>query len=607
MHRMLKTIAKYIASKQARQTPPSPPKDWETLRSAIHGWVSITDGQLSIQNPEHYGAYATIIIPENQHLQVFVNDCPVVGEVVLAAHYKVDIQLTRSEPTVYLESSISTDKLAVHLSVRATPGQNWRLKDSPPTRRLVLALVAIQESDEEIPVVSEEEIRAHLRQRGLTGQEDERAIRLLCSGTSTSEVVLRGQAPFLGRPRSYRELHLATEVDELIHKTRLSPVTTGTVLADADCGIAPRPGRDVFGEEIPVGHLNPVHKMGQGVIQVNQHVVAACDGRPMFTKHHIEVLPEYYVEGDICADHKETHFDGNVVVHGSILEGVRLEASGSVIVSGNVIQATVIANHDIYVCGTVNSAHLEAGHSKYIRDAMAMLVQRLTREVEMFHTDYLSVKEQVMKRFDAYSVLPRVPIILLENHHSALAADAERFTRDFNKERTIIANPKYMTIHTLLNEKWQGKNRSSLSDKESELLLKTLQDYETSLQTEESRVALIHVQSVTSSTLAATGNIIVAGKGCASSTLESQRTISIHGSLRGGFAVANRSIYVTELGNEYGMETSVRVADANGFVRATVRHPNTLIQVGHSRDVAYTLEQNVRIRGGFIYENTARR
>jgi uncharacterized protein (DUF342 family) len=562
--------------------------------SIVHGTVSVVNGEINVKDPEPYGSFATISIPDDPRIEVMIDGNKVSGRVVVSESHTIEVTFHETEPSVTYDISVSDDSMSVSMKVNVVSGSTLKLKDTEPVRHLTLAV-------EEVPIppepISPEKILDLLKERGFKGHVDYTALNRLCYATVTrEEVIIHGTPPRPGRPVRFQKVLVPVEADSNTRKMRLSTVSTGTTIAVFEPEIAGLPGRDVYGNIIQPETKSVMPTFGSGVIEVNGYIVAARDGRLVFTKKRIDVVPEYVIEDDLTAQHGEIIFEGNVVVIGAVLEGASVNATGAVTVYGSVKHATIRGEHGVTVTGHITGSRIWAGHRQWLYTHLASLVKTMIVRLERFLDDYRTMVEYAMKRFDAYTVIPQIPTLLLDRRYPELDDDFNSFIKD-DFDQLLSLDISYRSLYELIRAKWQGIHRASIREEDIQSLLSSLKEYLLEIESTRTDMSIISALSVTSSMLYATGNILIKGKGSVSSTLESGNSISVSGHVRGGFLTAKKAIYVGELGNPYGIESSVRVTDKHGVVRIKTRYPNTVVEVNGERNRCYDIERNVRMGG----------
>ncbi|MCL6445152.1 MAG: FapA family protein, partial [Alicyclobacillus sp.] len=395
--------------------------------------------------------------------------------------------------------------------------------------------------------------------------------------------------------------------DPVHRRMRISTVPLGTTVAILEPEIPGVPGRDVFGREVPCPKHRPLPVLGQGVVDVNGRIVATREGRFLLTKSRIDVVPELLIPHDLSSKDGKIEFDGNVVVLGSVLDGSFINASGSVEVHGSVLCSTVMGEHGVYIANAIVGSEVMAGQSKFLYAKLYSVVKDCLKDFLQFRTEYKEVVDYVTKHRQGDVRIPSIANMLLSKRHSNL----ERSLMELGSDNHRLANTdeRYKQIVLELRSKWSGIGRTNIYERDIDLLHRYLKDYAGYVESLMSAdLANVKSASVTSSSVRASGKIVITGAGVYASSFEAGDSIVVRRTVRGGFLVAKNSVHVDELGTPSGTETSVKVLSPSGKVRIRMRHPNTLIQVGERRDRNIEAEVNAMWRGkGHANPNASRR
>ncbi len=125
-----------------------------------------------------------------------------------------------------------------------------------------------------------------------------------------------------------------------------------------------RPGRDVFGAEIPAAPGEPaVVFAGTGVIISSnaREFTAEIEGRVVFEENVLSVSPLLEISHDIDYAIGNVDFAGRVVVNGSLLDGFSIVARHGVEIRGDMGAGRIFSEGDVVIAGGVKgrgSAHI---------------------------------------------------------------------------------------------------------------------------------------------------------------------------------------------------------------------------------------------------------
>ncbi len=563
--------------------------EFEEVRSAQHGTVTVVNNQLFVTNPDDEGSFATLVIPDDPRLTVVIDGQKCVGEVVVHANQHIEVSLDKRPPSIRFSTKVTKDNMEVIGRIDVIPGEEHRLRDLEGVHRAVLEI----ETRKLLPnPLSIGEIIAQLESAGYVGILDHSGVETIAQTKDTVEcIVLRGTPPVPGRAARYRPVELPKVYDPLQRRMRISTVTIGTTVAVLEPEIPGTPGRDVFGREIPCVVNRSLPALGQGVIELNNRLVAGRSGRLFFTKNYIDVIPELVIHHDLSSKDGKIEFDGDVVVLGSVLDGSYIKASGRVQVYGSVLRSTVMGERGVFVREAIVGAQVVAGASRFLYRTLHSRLRGCLTAYEQFLAEYRELMEHARKRIEQHTRLGLLANALLTARHP----DLERLLQSIcdDPDGLLNADDRYRRIVGEIRSKWFGIGRTNITEQNVKDLHRMLVDYVSHIESmEQAESAMVKAASVTSSSVRASGSIVITGAGSYSSSLDAGHVIVVRGSVRGGFLAAKHMIDIHELGTPFGTETSAKVEHPSGRIRIRIRHPNTLLQVGRTRDRNLVVEYN---------------
>jgi uncharacterized protein (DUF342 family) len=234
------------------------------------------------------------------------------------------------------------------------------------------------------PASIEDVIRA-LTEAGVVFGVDQEALRQACALGSTSPVaVASGKSPEDGMDASFEELvpqtvDRAPKVDALgfidyrehgaitlvqagAPLMRRTPATMGVEgLTIRGKPLPPRPGRDEpFAAELPGARVD--EKDGN-------LLTASITGQPVRVRCGVSVEPVLRV-AEVNLATGNIYFNGTVEVEGEVIQGMKIQAGGDIVVGGTVDGAHLEAGGNIQVSGgVIANAHLRARGSVTARFA----------------------------------------------------------------------------------------------------------------------------------------------------------------------------------------------------------------------------------------------
>lgn len=559
-----------------------------------NGTVRIQSGQIRVTNPQNLGHFATIEIPTDPRILVYVNDHPAVGRILVQEQDSIVLKMNNIQPTSRLTTTESPDKMEIIAVRQITPGERYKLLDHEAATHIVLQINSEVVHPDPLPAGFVVEL---LQAAGYQGALDDEAIEQLCKAKETTELtVLRGTRPISGTPDRYVEIEQPQVYDPLRRRMHTSTVMVGMKVATLVRGTPGLPGHNVFGEEIEAPPLPASPTLGHGVAEIGDILVTLRNGRLVFTADTIDVVPELIIEHSLTSKDGNIDFDGDVIVHGSVLDGTYVQSSGTITVHGNVTCATLMGERGVFVSGSIVGSQIIAGQSKLLYQKTEATLRTCLTEYERFRQEFKTLFHHAQNHVSKVANMHMIAHLILEQRHPTLLRSFEQLSNDFND--LLSRDTLFAQLNHELRSKWLVIQRTNIHEQDVEFLHEQLVGFLSRLQTIASgEAADIRVNTVTSSVLRATGKIIVTGTGVYTSSLDSDDAILIKGSIRGGFVIAKHTVRAYELGTRSATETAVKVLDNSGLIAIKIRHPNTVLQIGNQRNRNLEEEHNVSYRG----------
>lgn len=560
---------------------------------AKHGCIRIIGSVVHAADPNEHGIYPTLSIPEDENLVVYINNEVVVGRRVVSEQDAIGFSLSQSTGRREYHVDISDDSMQVKVRAKVVIGTRRNVEDVQSTLNAVLK-VTEEPAYPETGLVSD--ITGLLDKLGLTGTLDFPAMTELCSTRETIErIVLRGLPSQPGSPAKYIPLQKRAEV-HLDGRPNLTSgtVTAGTPVARVTPGLPSIEGRDVYGKTLSAPAIKESQRLGPGILQINDRLIATRDGRFVITKAKVDVIPEMVISHDVEARNGDIAFDGNLVIHGSVLDGVKIRCTGTVTVYGDVCHAQIRAERGLFITGNIVGSSLIAGYTVFQYFQFKNWLKELLSECNRFLSEYTICMKRALERPDSAHVVPMLAPSLFEKRYGHLQEQLDHFLK--KHADLSLWDKDFSELSKFVPSKFFGIYRSRMTENDVLQLSKMLTDYINNIEKSMSaEKAVISAKTASTSSIVATGNIKFSGAGVFSCTLESKGSISLH-EMRGGFAVAKRCIRIHELGSPQGVEASVQVDDRDGKIQINIRHPNTLVSLAGQRSRNWVTEYSVHLQ-----------
>lgn len=154
---------------------------------------------------------------------------------------------------------------------------------------------------------------------------------------------------------NFKDLNIVTNVvkgQELVVKI---PATEG------------KAGINVLGKDIKAPKSKDVripHGKNTAILDDGLTLVADIEGKLCYDGHNVYISPVFIVEKDVDSSTGNINFVGNVIVNGSIKDGFKVKASGTVEVKGCVEGAEIEAGSDVVIWYGIQGMDKGAIHTK---------------------------------------------------------------------------------------------------------------------------------------------------------------------------------------------------------------------------------------------------
>lgn len=536
----------------------------------LNGTVAIRGGQVIVTDPQPGGKPAVIIPGEK--VEIMVNEELLQGPQEVTSQDRVLLIPHISEPHWHAEVRLAPDKMAAYLLINRTPGLRYEIRDEPPA----LELEVKGHLTEMIkPEVAPEKLREILEAEGVVFGIIPEMLQLAADSEQEGEfLVAQGEPPLPGVDASLRTLFTEKKEDlgsedsasgPLIHVHEVISVEPGETLVEV---IPPQPGKsgiDVLGNPVPPPEpKNITLKAGAGaeLAAGGTKAIATITGRPVLQGNTISVVPAYTLSGDVDSKTGFIAFKGDVTIHGNVLDGMKVEAGGKVIIDGYVANATVIAGGDVHIGKNVVGSTVRAGGisaicrrlltnlallEKILVALPAAIAQLKRHPLVMKNRDFQRLGERVLLKMLVESKFKKLPGLLeeiggdLKELEGAMEGEEwEAFVKahqDFSQKITGRLSP---------NSKMPGTLNQYLNNFLEQVKVLTIL-----LQERSSEKARLVVPYVQNSHLESSGDVIITGKGCYNSNIYAGENVLVEGSpgvFRGGEIVAGGQVKVRELG-----------------------------------------------------------
>jgi len=572
-------------SAEVKLTPKRSPG--EIMRDP-NGTVSVVGGELRYEPPDQDGQPPVIIV--DKELVAYYNEEETSGRIELSdgieplrMAWPEDVQ-----PAKDISLDISDDGLQCRLFLTRQPGVEHRLAEQPPSTTIQLRL---EKKTLPPPEISHSEIEQRLQAaRVCYGLHWDRLTPEVLQGQEVSIIIAQGDPPkepvdgHIEYVFQERQANIDLESDRVDHFEARAVVSADqdTLLARRHNSQPGEPGKDVYGRSIsPRRPKEAEWKTGEGVYlnADRTEAYAAVAGLPVIQNGQLKVLQVYELAGDADISTGNIHFNGEVLVRGSVMDRVNIKVrEGGVQVGGLVSHAKIIADGDIHVAKNVVSSELTAGGMTVIYLQLLAYLHAINRQIDDLLKGFYIVQPQ------AETADGKLLKHLLELKFSGIPRQIEEL-QEYYKGVAKYMDSELQRLIALLGKRFRGRGPLDIkSITELDALREQLRYWESVLEDASRQHAHISAKYLQNSSLRASGMVEITGKGCYYSKVTAGQGFALQsGVFRGGSIVVDEGdIFAKEMGGPTGVATEARVVH-EGMITSQRVYPNVTLAIQNEK------------------------
>ena len=571
----------------------------DTHEGKTNGTIEIKDGKVIIKNPCKGGKAAVISAVSNVTLTLDGEKINLRTTVYEESNIQVAFKEDEAKRNMNLR--ISSDRMEAYVNITYKPNTSYKLKDAEPTNSVLIDL----EVEQEImpPKFTELEIRNELLNYNIKfgilkmdiikcAKAHEISNLLIASGKKTIDAIDdRLEIKYKGAEKQNHKNYDNVDVIDYKAIGSVDGVEKGQVLAILFPGKNGEDGIDITGKTIVSRNARKiVLGAGEGCMLADKcTVVATSEGRPSARGSTFFVYKTHEINGDVGLKTGNIKFVGDIVIHGSVCEGMKVVAGNSILVRNNVAESEIIANGDVVVRGNVIHSSVVAGKEDV-----------LTLE---YLSDLKSMKNDLTKLISSISQLKEMNLlarntsdgeiikILMETKFKELPRTSIKVAKRILQQQNTDDELVFIIKHRILDF-------GPLNINSSEELNDAVAIIDNKISVLEMDLILpvdVVLDYCQDSIIKSSGNIIFSGKGQYVSQITASDSVIFQNDksvARGGVIKASKEIKCKIVGGIGGVSTQLIVED-HGHIWAKVAYSNTKFIIGAREYVLDVPSKNV--------------
>ncbi len=565
----------------------------------INGTIGIEDGKILIKNPKQGGKPAVISTKNN--VTVTVDGEKVNTRTNVYEESNIEVIFNKDEAKRHMNLRTSSDKMEAYISIVYKPNITYKLKDVKATNSVLIEI----DVKEEImpPKFTESEIKNELLNHNIKygilkmniakcAEVNEISELLIASGKKTIDGIDdRIEIKYNDAGEQNVEDYDNDQVIDYKAIGSVEGVEKGQVLAILYPGKNGEDGIDIADKPVKAKNAKKiVLGAGEGTELTDEYtVVASRKGKPSARGSIFFVYETHEINGDVELKTGNIKFVGDIIIHGSVKEGMKVESGNSILIKNNVAEAEITANGDVVVKGNVIHSSVAAGKEDVLTLEYLSDLKSMKNDLSKLISSIRQLKEMnLLERNTSDGELIK---ILLETKFKKLPKTSIKVAKSILQHQDSEDELIFIIKHRILD-------LGPLNIKSYEELNDAVRIIDNKIAVLEMNLTLpvdVVLDYCQDSIIKSSGNIIFSGKGqyvsqiAASDSVIFQKDKSV---ARGGVIKAGKEIKCKIVGGIGGVSTKL-IVENHGHIWAEVAYPNTRFIIGAREYVLDVPSKNV--------------
>ncbi|KUO52800.1 MAG: hypothetical protein APF76_02370 [Desulfitibacter sp. BRH_c19] len=571
----------------------------DTNAEVKSGTISIKDGKIQVSDPINSMEEAVIIPGKN--VTIMVDDNTIEDSTTVNSKNIIILIPRKVEPVRELELTVSPDKMTATLLINYKPGENYYIEDVSDNKRVVVNCLSSKPIEEPYTI---QEILDYMNSQKVVYGIDREMVEMAIEAVGKEYIIAKGKPFVPGKDGWVEDLvgvdddaGIPDEGEGIIRDRSIRIVKEHQKIARLHLSEEGEPGINVHGVEVSPPKSKEARLIaGPGTKYENSGMIliSAIEGRLGKKNNKYTVLPVYAVEGDAGAKEGYIKFNGDVLIRGNVMDGMKVQARGKIEIFGFAANSTLIAGGEVHVHNNLVGCVVQAGGNdltfQKAKEDLDNMEDSLKKFIKAAKSLKISVQQKEQSTPDG-AILK----ILLEQKFSGLQnmiAGVLRTLSDLEKLMDTEKIDKTGLLRTIEHVKvWNGrisgmgplqvKNLSEL-DYSLAITFTDIKKFIGEISESNSQQAHVKCPYIQNCDIQTTGDVIVKGKGCYNTKIFAKGNVEITGSpgvFKGGSITAKGWVKAVEMGSSAEIPTFIQV-DKERYIKASIVHPGTILKCG---------------------------
>lgn len=501
---------------------------------------------------------------------------------------KIEYEFLQNDGSREVNIGVTTDKLEAYVSIKYNPQNEYELTDCEFTKELKLK---VHKKGQKLPPKYEtNELKQLLYDKGVRSGILEDELKKVCEAEEdvTEHIIAKG-VPAVDDIPDQIKLYFS-DTNELVdydtndikvdyrNRYMISNVKSGDVVAELIPGKQGKNGMSVQGLEIKKKPSKSLTlKAGKNCVFKDNKIIASVEGKPSIKGSVVSVNEIYRCE-EVDLKSGNIDFVGNVEISKNVDEGMEVIAGQEVTVGKNVESAYIKSGGQITVSGNVISSTVISG-----ADNVEIKLHKDNLIEYMEYINQMASSAEQLKDHNMFeqSRYGEIIKLLIENKFKNIPNLSKKILK-YNSEN----DEHNSDISRFILNKMIGLGPLKIKNNEElyEIIHKIQEEIE-NLEAYEPNNADISISYAQGSTIEASGNVFITGKGQYTSNITALNNIEFTSEkavCRGGILNAGNEIKLKTVGSVAGVNTILKVPK-NGRITADIAYSNTTFCFGEKQ------------------------
>lgn len=571
----------------------------------VDGTICVENLKIIVTDPIGKGKPA--LISPNPKLSIYIDGDEIKRITPVYSKNNITYSIKTEEAKREITIKCVRNEMQALMSIKYDPKIEYVLSDTKKSNELGIELVQYKITNP--PLYTVEEIKKRISHAGIIYGVKFEMLQYMSSGYEVDGCIFaEGKEPILyiedkvelkfkkGPPKYKEDLKGTIDYKAIGH---VFSVEVGQVLGEIIPGKDGCDGINVKGKITKVKRPRKLKvAAGSGTEQKGNEIISVIKGKPLYSGGKISVAELHEIRGNVDLSTGNIRFSGQVVIFGSVLEGMLVEGTKGVEIYKSVANSNILSSGDVYIDGNGLMSEITAGGMENTNSELRGKMNDISVKLKQLYDD---CKILINKNVLGYEVrCGEVVKILIEKKYKDLTFMINDFFDLYMScdecDKKLIINLKYRIL---------GGGPLTIDNLNVILdLIESLNTQSESLKTQDFLEADIKLSYCQDCVLRATGNIYINGRGDYQSNIKANEGVYFSGIksiTRGGKIEAGKIIKCNFVGSDAGVKTELKVSK-EGEIFANFAYHNTKFVVGNYE---YTLQEpckNVHVYLGHDYD-----